>query len=117
GPRGAELPVVAAGGEDDVLRIDGAAVGEADGTRRAVDVEADHVARGEQLGPEPGRLPPGPLGQLRPGYPVREPKVVLDPRALARLAAGGGALHQHGAQPLGRAVDRGAQAGRPAADD
>ena len=116
-PGRAELPVRDPGGEDDGVCVDGAAVGEADRARRAVDVEADHVAGGEQLGAEPGGLPPRPLGQLRPGHPVREPEVVLDPRALARLAAGGGALHQHGAQPLGRAVYRGAQAGRAAADD
>src|SRR2546430_11450373 len=33
------------------------------------------------------------------------------------LAAGRKLLDQHGAQPLGRAVHRGAEAGRPATDD
>ena len=112
----AEPAVRHAGRQDDRVRVDGAAVGEPDAARGAVDLQADHVARGEHLGAELGGLPPGPVGQLRPGHPVREAKVVLDPRALARLAAGRGALDQHGAQPLGRAVHRGAKAGRAAAD-
>ena len=49
--------------------------------------------------------------------PVGEAEVVLDPRALARLAAGRRALDEHRAQALGRAVDRRRQPGRAAADD
>ena len=52
-----------------------------------------------------------------PGEAHREAQVVLDPRALAGLAAGGLALDQRRPQPLRGAVDRGRQAGRPAADD
>ena len=85
--------------------------------RRAVDLEPDHVARGEHLGAELHRLPPGPLGELRAGHAVGEAEVVLDPRALPGLPAGGGPLDQHGPQPLGRAVHRRAEPGRAAADD
>ena len=72
--------------------------------------------RGQQLGAELDGLPPRPVGELAAGHPVGEAQVVLDPRGLARLAAGGELLHQHGAQPLGRAVDRRAEPGRAAAD-
>ncbi len=112
-----EAPVGDAGGEDHGVRVNSGAVREADAARGPVDLQADHVARGQHLGPELGRLPAGPLGQLRPGHPVREAEVVLDPRALARLPSGRGALDQHRAQPLGRAVHRRAQPGRAAADD
>ena len=94
-----------------------AAVGEPHRAGRAVDLQADHVAGGEHLGAELDRLPAGPVGELRAGDPVREAEVVLDPGALPGLAAGGGALDQHGAQALGRPVHRGAEPGRAAADD
>jgi len=116
-PRGVQPAVGDAGGEDDGVRVDRAVVREADAARGAVDLQADHVARGEHLGSELGRLPAGPVGELGPGHPVREAQVVLDPGALARLASGRGALDEHGAQPLGRPVHRRAQAGRAAAND
>ena len=98
------------------MRVDGAAVGEPDGAGRPVHLDTDHVPGGDHLGAELDRLPPRPLGQLRPGHPVREAQVVLDPGTLPGLAAGGGALDQHRPQSLGRAVDRGAEAGRAGAD-
>ena len=52
-----------------------------------------------------------------PGDAVGEAQVVLDPGALAGLAAGRGPLDQDGPQPLGRAVHGRAEAGRAAADD
>ena len=112
-----ELPVGHPGGEDDGVRVDRGAVGEPDRPGRAVDLQADHLAGGQHLGAELGRLPPGPVGELRAGHPVGEAEVVLDPGALAGLAAGRGPLDQHGPQPLGGAVDRRAEAGRAAADD
>ena len=51
-----------------------------------------------------------------PRQPDGEAEVVLDARALAGLAARGVALDHHRAQALRRAVDRGGQPGRPAAD-
>ena len=98
------------------MRVDRGAVREPDAARRPLDVQADHVPGGQHLGAELGGLAPGPVGELRPGHPVGEAQVVLDPRALAGLPAGGGPLDQHRAQALGRAVQRGAQAGRAAAD-
>ena len=77
---------------------------------------AGHLAGGQQLGAELDGLPPRPVGELAAGQAVGEAEVVLDPRALPRLAAGGELLDEHGAQPLGRAVDRRAEPGRAAAD-
>ena len=67
--------------------------------------------------PNFGGLPAGPVGELGAGDAVGEAEVVLDPRALPGLAAGGVPLDEHGAQALRRAVDRRAQPGRAAADD
>ena len=74
-----------------------AAVGEPDRSRGRPHVEADDVARGQDLGAELVGLPPGPVGELAARHPVRESQVVLDPGALARLAARGLALDQDGA--------------------
>jgi hypothetical protein len=57
------------------------------------------------------------MGEVGATQSLREAQVVLDRRALFRLTPGGLALHDHGAQALGRCVHRGGQAGRPAADD
>ncbi len=78
---------------------------------------AGDVARGEDLGAELDGLPAGPVGELGAGHAVGEAEVVLDPRRLAGLAAGRLPLDQQGAQPLRRAVDGGAETGRPATDD
>ena len=74
------------------------------------------VAGGDQFGAELLRLPARALGQLAAGHPVGKAQVVLDPRALAGLAAGGGAFDEHRAQSLGGAVDGGGQARGAAAD-
>ena len=52
-----------------------------------------------------------------PLMPRRKAEVVLDPARRAGLAAERGALDQERVEALGGAVDRGAQAGRAAADD
>jgi hypothetical protein len=92
-----------------------AAVAEPHGALGAVRLEGDDVAGGDHLDAEPGRLPPGPLGQLAAADAVGEPEVVLDAAALAGLPAGRLALDEHRPQPLGGAVDGGAQPGRAAA--
>ena len=94
-----------------------APVGEADHPRRAPHLQAGDVGRGQDLGPELGRLAAGPVGELGAADPVGEAEVVLDPGALAGLPAGGLPLDQDGAQPLGGGVHGRAQPGRAAADD
>ena len=59
----------------------------------------------------------GAAGQLGAADAGREAEVVLDPARGARLAAEHGALDHQRVEPLRGAVDRGAEAGRPAADD
>ena len=110
-----ELPVGDAGGQDDRLGVDRGAVAEPDGPGLAVHLEGGHLGGGDQLGAELDRLPPRPVRELPAGQAVREAQVVLDPGGLARLAAGRVLLDEHGAQPLGRAVDRRAEPGRAAA--
>ena len=83
---------------------------------RPLDVEADHLPGGEDFGAELLGLHPGPRGELRPGHPIGEAEIVLDPGTLAGLAAGRGPLDQHGLQALGGAVDGRAEPGRAAAD-
>ena len=57
------------------------------------------------------------MGEVGPGQALREAEVVLDRRALPRLAARRLLLHDDGAQPLRGGVDGGGEAGRTAADD
>src|SRR5258707_15559871 len=110
------MAVRAAGGNDDRVRVDGAAVAEPDGSCAAVDFQRGGGAGGDEFGAELFGLLARPLGQLAARHPVRKPEVVLDPRALARLAAGRGAFDEHRAQTLGGAVDGGGPArGPPAA--
>src|SRR6266540_792394 len=96
-----------ASGEDDAVRRDGRAVGEVHRPARTGRLQPDDVAGGEQFGAEPDGLAASPVGQLVAGHAVGKAEVVLDPRTLAGLAAGRGALDQDGTQPLGRAVHRG----------
>ena len=116
-PRDLELAVRDPRGEQHSVGDHLATVREPNRPRRRPDVEPDDIASGEDLGAELVSLPPRPVGELCARDPVGEPEVVLDPRALARLPAGGLALDQHGAQTLGRRVHRRAEARRPAADD
>ena len=62
------------------------------------------------------RLDGGARGEVLAGDAVWEARVVLDPRARARLAADGDGVEADGAQTLRGAVDRRRQAGRAAAD-
>ena len=98
------------------MRADLGPVGEPHGAPRAGHVKPDHVAGGQHLGAELGRLEPGPPRQLGAGHPVRKTEVVLDPGALAGLATGRCSLHKNGAQSLGGAVYRRPQPGRAAPD-
>ena len=98
------------------MRGDRAAVGEPDDAGGPVHLDRTDVAGADHLGAELHRLPAGALRELGPGDAVGEAQVVLDAGALTGLPAGGGALDQHGAQPLGRGVHGGAEAGRTAAD-
>src|SRR4051794_6900397 len=63
---------------------------------------------------ELARLGDGAARQLAAGDPRREAEVVLDPPRGPRLAAEHGALDHQRLEPLRGAVDRGAEAGRPA---
>jgi hypothetical protein len=101
--------------QNDRLGVDRGAVAEPERPGRTVDFQAGRLDGRQQLGAELDGLPPGAVGELAAGHAVREAQVVLDPRGLAGLAAGGELLHEHGAQPLGRAVDGRAEAGRAAA--
>ncbi len=114
-PGGRQLPVGDPGREDDRLGGNRAAVAEPDGLGRAAHLNAGHLARRQQLRAELDSLPPRPVGELAAGHSVGEAEVVLDAARLARLAAGGVLLDEDGAQALGRAVDRRAEAARAAA--
>ena len=90
---------------------------ERDHPRRAVLADSEDLAGGEHLGSEAAglrRRAPREIGAAEAGG---EAQVVLDARALARLPAGRVALDEQGPQALGRPVDGGRQAGRPAAED
>ena len=110
-------PVVDAGGDDDGLCAQGRTVGEADRARGAVALQRDDVAGGDQFGAELGGLATGPLGELGARDAVGKAEVVLDARALPGLPACRRSLDEHGLQPLGRAVHRGAETSGTAADD
>ena len=72
---------------------------------------------GRRAGAELSRLGHRAAGQLGAADARREAEVVLDPPRRARLAAEGGALDDQRLEALGGAVDGGAEAGRPGADD
>ena len=112
---GRQLAVGDPGREDDRLGVDRAAVGQPQFLGGTAHLKAGCLDGRQQLGAELDGLPPRAVGELAAGQAVREAQVVLDPRGLARLAAGGELLDEHGAQALGRAVDGRAKAGRAAA--
>jgi len=94
-----------------------APVAQVDDAGGPVDLERGRLLRGQHLGAEPPRLVGRPLGELGAREALREAEVVLDPRALAGLAAGRLPLDQHGPQPLRRAVDGRRKTRGAAADD
>jgi hypothetical protein len=87
--RGVERAVGHAGGQHDRVRGDLAAVAEPHTRAEPRDLQRDDVAGGEHLGAELRGLPAGPVGELGAGHAVGEAEVVLDPRALPGLPAGG----------------------------
>ena len=80
-------------------------------------LERERAVRGRRAGVELARLGDRAAGQLRAADAGREAEVVLDPARRAGLAAERGALDDERVEPLGGAVDGGAEAGRAAADD
>ena len=82
-----------------------------------LDAQAGDLARRVEPRAEPLRLDRGPRREVLARDAVREADVVLDPRAGAGLPADGDRVERHGVEPLGRAVDRGGEAGRSGADD
>ena len=99
------------------MRRDVGAVREAHDARRAAPVEADGAARRQQLGAEAACLRRRPVREVGAREPGGEAEVVLDPRALSRLAAGRLPLDDDRPQALRRAVDRSSEPGRASADD
>ncbi len=71
----------------------------------------------EKVGPELPSLGVRCRGELVPRDAGGEPEIVLDLRARARLPAGRRGFHHEYVEPLGSAVDRGREAGRPGAHD
>src|SRR4030095_3531250 len=71
------------GGQDHGVGGDLAAVGEGHHQGRPSRLEAGDVGRGEDLAPDLGRLPAGPVGELGAADAVGEAEVVLDAGALA----------------------------------
>ena len=116
-PVDVESPVAGAGGDDHRAAGDLGSVGEADDEVPGLLPQRGGCARGGEVRAELLRLHQGPLGQVAAGDAGREPEVVLDARAGAGLSAGRDHVDAQGSQPLGRAVDRGGQPGRAAADD
>ena len=116
-PGGLQPRVVHPRRDEDAVAADLRAAVERDHPRRPVLADGEHLAGGEHLRAQAqrlGRRAPREVGAADAG---REPEVVLDPRALARLPARRVALHQERPQALGRSVDRRRQPGRPAAED
>ena len=112
-----ELAIADPGGQHHRVGQHRAAVVEGHLAGGALRLEADDRSGGQQLGAEAERLPPGPVGQLIAGHAVGKAEVVLDPRALAGLAAGRRPFHDDGLQSLRGRVHRRAEPGRAAADD
>ena len=88
-----------------------------DAPRASPDRCATTAARHQDLRAQPARLLQRAAGELVARDAAGKAEVVLDARRGPRLAARRLALDDQRAQPLRRAVDRGGQAGRPAADD
>jgi hypothetical protein len=78
---------------------------------------ARHLEGHDHLRAEPLGLRDRATGQLAAGDARREPEVVLDLRAGARLAAGRVPFEEQRLQSLGRAVDRGGEPRGSRADD
>jgi hypothetical protein len=112
---GLELPPGDSAREDDRPGAQDVAAVEVQLPRRGIDPR--DRPRDEHLGAEPPRLLERPACEFLAGHARREPEIVLDSGGGAGLASGRLALDHDRPQPLGGAVDRGGQAGRPGADD
>ena len=99
------------------MRTQLASVGEPSDPRRTTRLDRGDRLRREQLRAETLSLRGRPPGKVGTRESDRETKVVLDPRALARLTARGLLLDQRSHQALGSPVHRGGQPGRASADD
>ncbi len=94
-----------------------ASVGEREPLVPAVDRDARHLERREELGAEPLRLRDGAARQVAAADTVGEPEVVFDARARPRLSARAVAVEQERPQPFGGAVHRGRESGGARPDD
>jgi hypothetical protein len=114
---GGEAPVLRVGGQHDGAGDDLLTVLQPHQVTPVPGLQRDGPVRRRRARVELARLDDRPAGELRSADPGRETVVVLDPPRGARLPAERGALDHQRLQALGRPVDRGAEAGRPAADD
>ena len=78
---------------------------------------ADDAVQDQELGAEALRLPARQAGELRAPDALHEPEEVLDHRGVASLAARQVLLGDRRGEPVGGAVHRRREAGRPAAHD
>ncbi len=112
-----QAPVFGAGREQHRAGGDLVAVLEPDEVALGAGLERRGAVGRRRAGAELARLGDRAAGQLGAADPRREAEVVLDPPRGAGLAAEHGALDDQRVEALRGAVDRGAEAGRPAADD
>ena len=96
---------------------DDAAVGEGDIQQVVRGLELHGLARRVDPHAELERLQRRLPDEVATAHAEGESEEVLDARRRRRLPARRDGIQQHGAQALGRAVDRGGEPGRPAADD
>ena len=111
-----QAAVLGAGGQHDGARRDLLPAVEPHDVAVAAGLEREGAVRRGHARAELARLRDGARGQLPAADARREAEVVLDPPREARLPAEHRALDHERVEALGRAVDRRAQAARPAAD-
>jgi hypothetical protein len=112
-----ELAHPDAGGDEESVAADLAAVVEGDDAVRVLDPQTGDRLGGEDLGAEALGLGGRPPRQVGAADALGEAEVVLDAGAGAGLAAGRLLLDDHRAQAFGGAVDGGAEPGWTGADD
>ena len=112
-----KAPVLRAGREQDRLRGDLAILFQPQDVASVSRFEGERAVGRGQAGVELPRLGDRAARQLRAAYSSREAEVVLDPPGRAGLPAQCRAVDDQRVEPLGCAVDRGAQARGTRADD
>ena len=112
-----QSPVADARREEHRARGDRTAVGEDHRELTAVVPEIRHPLHEGEVRPEDPRLLVSVLRQPTAAHTLREAEVVADQRARGGLPAEAAFVDDQGAEPLGRAVDRGGQTRGPGADD